>query len=62
MEIAEEAMSLSDELKFASENVRPQGIGIVHYENGGHYLVWNCEPITEAPKTTPTDALTLAKA
>ena len=62
MEIAEEAMSLSDELKFASENVRPQGIGIVHYENGGHYLVWNCETITEAPKRTPTDALTLAKA
>ena len=55
MEIAEEAIAISDDAKLKAENVRPEGIGIIHYEKGGFTLVWNCEAPDENDSTSVVD-------
>ena len=55
MEVAEEAIAISDDQKLKAENVKPEGVFIIRPKDGHFTIVWNCEALEEKQEATSVD-------
>ena len=61
MEVAEEAIAISDDQKLKAENVKPEGVFIIRSKDGHFTIVWNCE-VPEDKQEQETTSVDMSKA